>query len=93
MTKASLDDTLGRKRGGEPRTETLKGGVMAELMDNLSVNSAETERARARKEEGEYWRRLADVVPERTIRVWKVRPALPHAHAPTYAAKTTCTGT
>lgn len=65
-----------RRRLGEPHGETLRGGVMADLMDNVSVNSAATERARARREESEYWQRLSEVVSDRTVRVWKVSACL-----------------
>lgn len=47
-----------------------------------STISVESDRARARREEREFWQRLANVIPAKSIRVWKVCLQHTHTHCP-----------
>lgn len=47
-----------------------------------STISVESDRARARREEREFWQRLANVIPAKSIRVWKVCLQHTQTHCP-----------
>ena len=61
-------DDVAAKTGGSRRPDS--SGAAG---PRGSVASVDSDRARTRREEREFWQRLADVIPQKTVRVWRVR--------------------
>lgn len=61
-------DDIGNKTGGSRRPDSSGAGRLG--MTRGSVASVDSDRARSRREEREFWQRMADVIPQKTVRVW-----------------------